>query len=74
MFFVTRYPSMKPDPKAYLRKHEGEVIKTRGPEVVAKPNPPSAGRYHCEHTQLPLLQIISEKATCPINGCYCELV
>jgi len=40
-----KYPSAKPDPKAYLRKGEGETIKTKGPEVIAKPNPPSAGAF-----------------------------
>lgn len=41
-----RYPAAKPNPSGYLRKGEGEFVKTRGPQLdERKPSPPVAGAY-----------------------------
>jgi len=40
-----RFPIDKPDPNAYLKKGEGELIKTRGPTSPKLPVPPRAGAF-----------------------------
>jgi hypothetical protein len=45
-----RYPSSKPDPKAYLKKGEGDLIRTKSPDAssiaASSPSPPKAGAFN----------------------------
>lgn len=45
LLHACRYKSPSPDPQRFLRKGEGESVKSKSPDQTSRPVPPSAGAY-----------------------------